>query len=198
MKRFKAAIASESGSYSAVGMTYDGQQYYPQYNYDSMQIHGDMNAQYYSAYSEEQDNGKLDYISLLKYNIKVFHYLIQYMQNSMFSLVSGLVVTKALDYINFHLSNLYIYYLLKIIQKFWLVKSGGWNRHIRSVVELWQHGILKTHIRHYDVICSYIENTYDVTLAYAVYAKCRKIQHLCCLCQVRENSSRKRFANTNK
>ena len=84
MKRFKAAIASESGSYSAVGMTYDDQQYYPQYNYDSMQIHGDMNAQYYSAYSEEQDNGKLDYISLLKYNIKVFHSWIQYMQNSMF------------------------------------------------------------------------------------------------------------------
>ena len=26
------------------------------------------------------------------------------------------------------------YYLLKIIQKFWLVKSGGWNRHIRSLV----------------------------------------------------------------
>ena len=59
MKRFKAAIASESGSYSAVGLTYDVQQYYPQYNYDSMQLHGDINAQYYSAYCDGQDNGKL-------------------------------------------------------------------------------------------------------------------------------------------
>ena len=45
-------------------------------------------------------------------------------------------------------------------------------------LELWHHHrILKTHIRHYDVICSYIENTYtqpyDVTLIYAAYTKCK-------------------------
>ena len=59
MKRFKAAIASESGSYSAVGMTYDDQQYYPQYNYDPTQVHGDINMQYYPSYAEEQNPGKL-------------------------------------------------------------------------------------------------------------------------------------------
>ena len=40
------------------------------------------------------------------------------------------------------------------------------------------HRILKTHIRHYDVICSYIETRirpYDVTLIYAAYVKCGKI-----------------------
>ncbi|XP_028400439.1 splicing factor, suppressor of white-apricot homolog isoform X2 [Dendronephthya gigantea] len=53
MKRFKAAIASESGSYSAVGMTYNEQNtepYYQQYNYDLPQTYG----QYYSTYAEEQ------------------------------------------------------------------------------------------------------------------------------------------------
>ena len=34
-------------------------------------------------------------------------------------------------------------YLLKIIQKFWLVKSGEWNRHIRSVVaQIWSYDII--------------------------------------------------------
>lgn len=53
MKRFKAAIASEGGSYSAVGMTYDKQNthhYYQQYNYDLAQTYD----QYYTAYAEEQ------------------------------------------------------------------------------------------------------------------------------------------------
>ena len=59
MKRFKAAIASEGGPYSAVGMTYNDQQYYPQYNYDSTQGHADMNTQYYHAYNEEHSAGKL-------------------------------------------------------------------------------------------------------------------------------------------
>ena len=38
--------------------------------------------------------------------------------------------------------------------------------------------ILKTHIQHYDVICLDIEIIllYDVTLIYATYAKCGKIQ----------------------
>ena len=78
------------------------------------------------------------------------------------------------------------YYLLKIIQKFWLVESGGWNRHIRSVVaqiwhELWHdHRILKTHIRHYDVICSYIENTYTTLWRHT---------NLCGLCQMRKNTN---------
>ena len=36
-----------------------------------------------------------------------------------------------------------IYYLLKIIQKFWLVKNGGWNRHIRLVIaQLWSYDII--------------------------------------------------------
>ena len=59
-------------------------------------------------------------------------------------------------------------------------------------LELWHHHrILKTHIRHYDVICSYIETLirpYDVTLIYVAYAKCK----------IQMTSSRKRFANTNK
>ena len=45
------------------------------------------------------------------------------------------------------------YYLLKIIQKFWLVKSGGWNRHIRSVVaQIWS----------YDIIIEYWKLIYDI------------------------------------
>ena len=45
------------------------------------------------------------------------------------------------------------YYLLKIIQKFWLVKSGGWNRHIRSVVaQIWS----------YDIIMEYWKHLYDI------------------------------------
>ena len=71
------------------------------------------------------------------------------------------------------------YYLLKIIQKFWLVKSGGWNRHIRSVVaQIWSYDIIIEywkHIRHYDVICSYIENTYSTLWRHT---------NLCCLCQM--------------
>ena len=48
---------------------------------------------------------------------------------------------------------MYIYYLLKIIQKFWLVKSGGWNRHIRSVVaQIWS----------YDIIIEYWKQIYDI------------------------------------
>ena len=45
------------------------------------------------------------------------------------------------------------YYLLKIIQKFWLVKSGGWNRHIRSVV---------AHIWSYDIIIEYWKHLYAI------------------------------------
>ena len=59
MKRFKAAIASDSGSYSAVGMAYDDQQYYSQYNYDATQMHGDVYTQYYPTYAEEQSAGQV-------------------------------------------------------------------------------------------------------------------------------------------
>ena len=59
MKRFKAAIASDSNSYSAVEMTYDEQQYYSQYNFGTTQMHGDMYTQYYPAYTEEQSTGTL-------------------------------------------------------------------------------------------------------------------------------------------
>ena len=45
------------------------------------------------------------------------------------------------------------YYLLKIIQKFWLVKSGGWNPHIRSIVaQIWS----------YDIIIEYWKHLYDI------------------------------------
>ena len=49
--------------------------------------------------------------------------------------------------------NNWFYYLLKIIQKFWLVKSGGWNRHIRLVVaQIWS----------YDIIIEYWKRIYDI------------------------------------
>jgi hypothetical protein len=57
MKRFKAAIANEGGSYNEVGMTYDDQQYYSQYNYDTTQMQGDMYGHYYPTYTEEQSVG---------------------------------------------------------------------------------------------------------------------------------------------
>ena len=45
------------------------------------------------------------------------------------------------------------YYLLKIIQEFWLVKSCGWNRHIRSVVaQIWS----------YDITIEYWKHIYDI------------------------------------
>ena len=47
-------------------------------------------------------------------------------------------------------------------------------------LELWyHHRILKTHIRHYDVICSYIENTYTTLWRHA---------NLCCLCQMQNTN----------
>ena len=42
------------------------------------------------------------------------------------------------------------YYLFKIIQEFWLVKSIGWIRHFCWV----------KNIQHYDIIMSYIDNSY--------------------------------------
>ena len=63
----------------------------------------------------------------------------------------------------------------------------GWERWMKSSypfgsypnLELWHHHrILKTHIRHYDVICSYIENIYTTLWRHT---------NLCCLCQMREN-----------
>ena len=40
-----------------------------------------------------------------------------------------------------------------MIQKFWLVESGGWNRHIRSVVaQIWS----------YDIIIEYWKHMYDI------------------------------------
>ena len=48
-------------------------------------------------------------------------------------------------------------------------------------LELWHHHrILKTNIRHYDVISSYIENTYTTLWRH---------NNLCCLCQMRENTN---------
>ena len=48
-------------------------------------------------------------------------------------------------------------------------------------LELWHHHrILKTHIRHYELICSYIENTYTTLWRHT---------NLCCLCQMRENTN---------
>ena len=65
----------------------------------------------------------------------------------------------------------------------------GWERWMKSSypfgscpnLELWHHHrILKTHIRHYDVICSYIENTYTTIWLHT---------NLCCLCQMRKNTN---------
>ena len=48
-------------------------------------------------------------------------------------------------------------------------------------LQLWHHHrVLKTHIRHYDVICSYIENTYMTLWRHT---------NLCCLCQMRKNTN---------
>ena len=56
-------------------------------------------------------------------------------------------------------------------------------------LELWHHfRILKTHVRHYDVICSYIENTNTSLSRHTYHAKCGKIQMA---------SSSEMFANTN-
>ena len=47
-------------------------------------------------------------------------------------------------------------------------------------LELWHHHrILKTHIRHYDVICSYIGNTYTTLWRHT---------NLCCLCQMQNTN----------
>ena len=65
----------------------------------------------------------------------------------------------------------------------------GWQRWMKSSyplgccpnLELWHdHRILKTHIRHYDVICSYIENTYTTLWRHT---------NLCGLCQMRKNTN---------
>ena len=65
----------------------------------------------------------------------------------------------------------------------------GWERWMKSSypfgscpnLELWHHHrILKTNIRHYDVISSYIENTYTTLWRH---------NNLCCLCQMRENTN---------
>ena len=55
-------------------------------------------------------------------------------------------------------------------------------------LELWHHHrILKTHIRLYDVICSYIENTYTTFWRHTnLCSFCRMWENtngLCCLCQ---------------
>ena len=65
----------------------------------------------------------------------------------------------------------------------------GWERWMKSSypfgscpnLELWHHHrILKTNIRHYDVISSYIEKTYTTLWRH---------NNLCCLCQMRENTN---------
>ena len=40
-----------------------------------------------------------------------------------------------------------------MIQKFWLVESGGWNRHIRSVVaQIWSYDIIVYWKQIYDIM----------------------------------------------
>ena len=52
-----------------------------------------------------------------------------------------------------HISIKFNYYLFKIIQKFWLFESDGWNRHIHSVVaQIWS----------YDIIIEYWKHIYDI------------------------------------
>ena len=58
-------------------------------------------------------------------------------------------ITSFIEFLFFNcltLGDIQSYYLLKMIQKFWLVESGGWNCHIRSVV---------AQIRSYDIIIEY-------------------------------------------
>ena len=64
----------------------------------------------------------------------------------------------------------------------------GWEEWMKSSypfgsspnLELWHHHrILKTLIRHYDVICSYIENTYTTLWRHT---------NLCCLCQMQNTN----------
>ena len=54
-------------------------------------------------------------------------------------------------------------------------------------LKLWHyHRILKTHIPNYDVICSYIENTYTTLWRHTNLCCLFKMQNtngLCCLCQ---------------
>ena len=54
-------------------------------------------------------------------------------------------------------------------------------------LELWHHHrILKTNIRHYDVICSYIENTYTTLWRHtnlSCLCQMKNTNGLCCLCQ---------------
>ena len=45
--------------------------------------------------------------------------------------------------------NNFICYLLKIIQKFWLVKSGGWNPSVVAQIS-------------YDIIVEYWRHIYDI------------------------------------
>ena len=71
-------------------------------------------------------------------------------KHSFSSLYSRYNVHSVLE-INVYVYN-HFYYLFKIIQEFGLVKSSGWIRHICSVKHI---------IRHYDVIMSYIENSYS-------------------------------------
>ena len=82
------------------------------------------------------------------------------------------------------------YYLLKIIQKFWLVKSGGWNRHIRSVValiwsydiiiEYWKHLYVFIHIMTYLFV--YWKHLYDLMTSHLCQMR-ENTNGLCCSCQ---------------
>lgn len=60
MKRFRAAIASEVGSYNEVGMTYgEENHFYPQYNYDATHLETtNPNALYYSNNVHQTESGR--------------------------------------------------------------------------------------------------------------------------------------------
>ena len=64
--------------------------------------------------------------------------------------------TKWLLQSKYNVDTLYItfHYLLKIIQKFWLVKSSGLNRHIHSVVaQIWSYDMFIVYWKHiYDIM----------------------------------------------
>ena len=58
-----------------------------------------------------------------------------YLYNSLIqNITTNWLLTFSVICIGKHCRIIFFYYLLKIIQEFWLVKSCGWNRHIRSVV----------------------------------------------------------------
>ena len=85
--------------------------------------------------------------SYIRYKQRVM-YIVYYTSNYFCPIENILSNPLRFGYINYN------YYLLKIIQEFWLVKSCGWNRNIRSVVaQIWRYYITIEYWKHiYDIM----------------------------------------------